>query len=227
MNSDFDEGSFPKARGWLLGFSSLLLGLAFFGANFEAISVLGTKINFTKNNQHVWLVASLALTYFIVRLYQLRPTEPTEHDKRLSTYNNDVLTFIIKLTRRKSIFDHVAGEYIKNPEKIKSVRKIIIIQSNIEMVTAPQPHRRWKQNFLHHLSYEAVAFAKFPDGSSAYSQNIRASETATTNQVRLSGVVARIMLWIRTSAFTEYVFPYCWGCAALLASLNEWLHTAS
>lgn len=75
MGSDFDEGSFKKARSFLMVFSTMLLVLWYFEAEMSTLSLLGNSIKFTANTHNLWLVLALANLYFFCRYIQHLPED--------------------------------------------------------------------------------------------------------------------------------------------------------
>ncbi|CAG8865299.1 hypothetical protein PS627_01205 [Pseudomonas fluorescens] len=75
MGPDFDDGSFKKARSFLLVFSTMLLILWYFKAEMSTLSVLGNSIKFTANAEDLWLVLSVADGYFFCRYIQHLPKD--------------------------------------------------------------------------------------------------------------------------------------------------------
>jgi hypothetical protein len=96
MDSGFDEGDFKKARGMLLSFSSILIGLWFFGADLRSVSVFGTTVAFTQNTEHVWLIAMALNGYFLLRFYQQSEAVPYATN---SEYRVSFPRFLVSSTR--------------------------------------------------------------------------------------------------------------------------------
>lgn len=104
MGSDFDEGSFKKARSFLLAFSSLLLVLWYFQAEMSTISILGNSIKFTANTENAWLIISIANAYFFFRFVQhLPPGWMDQGEVATKLYEKTLISTTQTLYRRINI----------------------------------------------------------------------------------------------------------------------------
>lgn len=104
MGSDFDEGSFKKARSFLMVFSTMLLVLWYFKAEMSTLSLLGNSVKFTANTHNLWLVLAVANLYFFCRYVQHLPNGWDKPTSDFDTLYHATLCRVTKRLYRKQIF---------------------------------------------------------------------------------------------------------------------------
>ncbi|WP_367863271.1 hypothetical protein [Pseudomonas guariconensis] len=226
MTADFDEGSFPKARGWLLAFSSSLIALWFFGADLTSVSVLGTKMEFTRNTEHIWLVALAINAYLLLRFYQHQPDISYSGSgvyKRY--YENYMLRIIIWLSKKdieKEVFELGKRDF---PSVFQhAMVKCVIETFEFKRVTEPSE----KRSRIRGMKEMVIIWAH----CAATGEKMERSEVTPAYRVDrvcpywvicLCGWLSKLKLWIKTSYATEHLLPYLWSGFAALICLIRWI----
>ncbi|MEN5239073.1 hypothetical protein ABE459_16400 [Pseudomonas sp. TWI923] len=225
MSSDFDEGSFPKVRGWLLAFSSIIIALWFFGADLESVSMLGTKINFTKNTEHVWLIAFVINAYLLLRFYQ--------HQPRISyadwgIYRNCYEGLMLKSTLllnggfiRDKVIEQ-SGAYSASDLQSKTVKCVIEAREFNRYTEASE-----KRRYIMGMREEAVFHARclVSDKNGGDTETTREHAVLVRFPYWLTCVctwLSKVKIWITTTYATEYLMPYIWSGFAAVVCLVRW-----
>jgi hypothetical protein len=94
---DTDSPDFNKARGYLIGFSVVVLLLWYFGADLSSFKLLGNEIKLNENVENVWLVLASINAYLWFRLYQRMPAGSFSFDMAMHELYDSSL---INLSRR-------------------------------------------------------------------------------------------------------------------------------
>ncbi|MDH0640380.1 hypothetical protein N5D52_25995 [Pseudomonas sp. GD03860] len=89
--NDLDSPDFAKARGFLIGFSSIALVLWFFGVELTTLKVLGLEIVPKRNASHSWLLMALVNAYLCFRFYQRIPDNKCHFDDRMNKIYDEAL----------------------------------------------------------------------------------------------------------------------------------------
>lgn len=116
MGADFDEGSFKKARSFLLVFSSLLLVLWYFKAEMSTLSILGNSIKFTANTHDTWLLLSVANAYFFFRFVQHLPPKWADQGETATKHYERTLIRITQVLYRRANTRSAMEHFDANPE---------------------------------------------------------------------------------------------------------------
>ncbi|MBI6899563.1 hypothetical protein JET64_22390 [Pseudomonas putida] len=225
MSADFDEGSFPKARGWLLAFSSLLIALWFFGADLKSVSVLGTKINFTRNTEHVWLVALVIVAYLLLRFYQHQPNISYSGWKEYKQYYSSfMLSFMWWLSERSIEKEFLESGEVSGSSALEyDMVKCVIETRELTRVTEPSEKRRHIRGMKDMLVIHAHCKLSQKKGDRvSVSQTYKVVRVCPYWLICLCIWLSRIQLWVRTSYATEHLLPYIWGGFAAVVCFFRW-----
>ncbi|WP_052512452.1 hypothetical protein [Pseudomonas fluorescens] len=224
MNPGFDEGDFKKARGMLLSFSSILIAIWFFGADFKSMSVLGTKIAFTQNTQHIWLVALAINSYFLLRFYQHSPGTSYSDNK---TYKNTFESFLIKSTRRLKKGE-MKEDFFRNLNKLggqgSENYKLDIVRESLSIVNNPNEQRK----FIRGIAWVAKFHIR-GDYRNSDATEIKLTPATEFSYpcsywlIVLAIYRAKVLANIKTSLGTEYTMPYLWSGWATAICISQWL----
>ncbi|WP_052739344.1 hypothetical protein [Pseudomonas syringae pv. coryli] len=224
MNPGFDEGDFKKARGMLLSFSSLLIALWFFGADLKTVSLLGTKVAFTKNLQHVWLVALVANSYLMLRFYQHAPevtyVDNTVYRRSFERCLITVMRHIKARAIRKDTSEHMTflGHEVEGDVQPEIVKK------GYRMVSNTAEKRRLTVGAGHIVTFHVRC--SYRDKVSPEFRLLPAFEFSYPCPywlVFFATYYARVIANLKTSHGTEYSLPYLWASIALTACAVNWL----
>lgn len=224
MNPGFDEGDFKKARGMLLSFSSLLIALWFFGADLKTVSVLGTKVAFTQNLQHVWLVAFLADAYLMLRFYQHAPGAKYADNAVFRRSFESCLIFIMKRIKAKAVGDALVRRMTSQGANVDKNVRPSITKVRHRTVANPDEKRRLTQGVG-----QIVTFHVQCSYSDQVSPELRISPEFEFGYscpywvVILATYYARVPANLKTSHGTEYSLPYLWASIALTTCAVKWL----
>lgn len=225
MSSDFDEGSFPKARGWLLAFSTLLIALWFFGADLKSVSVLGTKIEFTRNTDHVWLIALAINAYLLLRFYQHQPDISYSGWKQYKKYYASFMMGFMLWLNERSIKNEVFKRSGVNKASGlgREIVKYEIETSELKRFTEPSEKRRHIRGMkevvvVHGYCVEAQGAGERHSPTISY----QVDRVCPYWLICLCVWLSRIQLWVRTSYATEHLLPYVWGAFAAVVCVIRW-----
>lgn len=225
MSSDFDEGSFPKARGWLLAFSSSLIALWFFGADLTSVSVLGTKMEFTRNTQHVWLVALAINAYLLLRFYQHQPAisyyEWAVYRKCYERLLLRITLLLNKRSIRKQVLER-SGVYSSSDLAVYSV-ECVIESSEFQRYT----NREEKRRYIKGMSESVVFHAHCLVSDKKENRTEATMESAVAFDfpywlICMCVWLSKVKIWITTSYATEHLLPYIWSGFAAVVCLLRW-----
>lgn len=225
MSSDFDEGSFPKARGWLLAFSSSLIALWFFGADLTSVSVLGTKIEFTRNTEHVWLVALAINAYLLLRFYQHQPGLSYSGSTVFKNYYQGIMLGIMLWSNKRSIDKEVL-------ERCRSETPSALEHGNIKCVIESWEFRRViepseKRSLIRGMK-EVVIIHAHCVATDKEGDGIQVTRTHEVHRICPYWLVficiwlSKFKLWTKTSYATEHLLPYIWSGFAAVVCLLRW-----
>jgi hypothetical protein len=110
---DTDSPDFNKARGYLIGFSVVVLLLWYFGADLSSFKLLGNEIKLNENFENVWLVLASINVYLWFRLYQRMPAESLSFDMAMHELYDSSLVNLSKFVYRRQIRKQ-ALEYVED-----------------------------------------------------------------------------------------------------------------
>ncbi|WP_153774530.1 hypothetical protein [Pseudomonas sp. MNR3A] len=225
MSSDFDEGSFPKARGWLLAFSSLLIALWFFGADLKALSVLGTQIEFRRNTEHIWFVAFAINAYLLLRFYQQQPDVSysglKEYKGYYVGYLRNIMLWLNRQSIKKEVLERGKGAIISALKC--GVGKCVIETSECKRFTDPSEKRRYIRGMKDVLVIHAYCvITNEKDGGVATTGTYQIDRDCPYWLICLCVWLSLIKLCIKTSYATEHLLPYIWSGFAAVICLLRW-----
>lgn len=102
-----DAPDVNKARGFLIGYSVLVLLLWFFGANLTEFKLLGNEIKMHQNAQHVWFVLGFINVYLWFRFLQRLPDRALMFDEKMHFILDTMLVSLCKITHRRAAYAFV------------------------------------------------------------------------------------------------------------------------
>ncbi|ETK18223.1 hypothetical protein H097_12998 [Pseudomonas sp. FH4] len=120
-----DTPDFNKARGYLIGFSTVVLLLWYFGADLSAFKLLGNEVKLKENVQNVWMVLAGINAYLWVRLYQRTPEGSFRFDVSMHDLYEKTLISVVKHQRRKKMRAHVLELFEQSPGTVDGDFKLI------------------------------------------------------------------------------------------------------
>lgn len=224
MNSSFDEGDFRKARGMLLSFSSLLIALWFFGADLKTVSVLGTKVAFTQNLQHVWLVALVADAYLMLRFYQHSPGVKYADNTVYRHSFESCLIFIMRHIKADAVRKALAGRMESQGAQVSENVRPDITKVRHRTVVNSTEKRRLSRGVGQIVTFHVrCSYCDEVSPELRLSPEIEIGCSCPYWVVCIATYYARIPANLKTSHGTEYALPYLWAGIALAICLMKWL----
>ncbi|QHW08376.1 hypothetical protein [Pseudomonas putida] len=98
--NDIDSPDFSKARGLLIGFSSIALVLWFYGIDLTTIKFLGLEITPKRNASHSWGLMAAVNLYLVFRFYQRIPDNTRRFDERMDKIYDAALGWVALILYR-------------------------------------------------------------------------------------------------------------------------------
>lgn len=92
-----------KSRGFLIGYSSILLALYYFNADLSTIKLLGNEIKLQNNIKSIWLVLAFINAYLILRYVQRLPTNWWRFDNEMQEKCDEWIKVICKIRHKRKI----------------------------------------------------------------------------------------------------------------------------
>ncbi|MCX2814579.1 MULTISPECIES: hypothetical protein [unclassified Pseudomonas] len=101
--NEIDSPDFGKARGLLIGFSSIALVLWFYGVDLTTIKFLGLEIVPKRNAIHSWGLMALVNLYLCFRFYQRIPENKCYFDDRMNAIYDEALGWLALVLYRREV----------------------------------------------------------------------------------------------------------------------------
>lgn len=223
MESDFDEGSFKKARSFLMVFSTMLLVLWYFEAEMSTLSLLGNSIKFTANTHNLWFVLAAANFYFFCRYIQHLPPDWRKPGKSLEEFFDSTFCKVTKLVYRKELYAH-AWEHLISDHPADGVTKFKVKPSG-----SRHKERFEAEGFFSSLRTEMKVDFSLPYTWMEKDQLLSTTGIGTTVTphrvvVGYSRVSSYIKVVFLAPWFTEHLFPMFYALCAVGVAFWNW-HT--
>jgi len=101
---EVDSPDYNKSRGFLIGFSLLILLLWFFGVDITKFKIMGSQLELHRNGEYVWLVVALINAYLLLRFYQRLPERALKPDAAMhKLFDECLVSMCSRLYRRDAI----------------------------------------------------------------------------------------------------------------------------
>ena len=113
---DTDSPDFNKARGFLIGYSLIVVLLWFFGADLTQFKLMGNEIYLKENIRHVWLVIALINIYLWFRFYQRLPKRGLRFDENMHEALDAALIRICLIFHKRVAFKKATDEGVEKGE---------------------------------------------------------------------------------------------------------------
>jgi len=232
---DTDTPDFNKARSYLIGFSSVVLLLWYFGADLSAFKLLGNEIKLKENVQNVWMVLAGINTYLWVRLYQRTPEGSFRFDIAMHDLYEKTLIEVMKRLQKKQMRKHVLEQVIDSNYKEDGGFKLVGFTPKGRMTyfTRPTPQGREAPDRLTVIRSMPPAyrneiiysfFVRYNVGSSEHNQQggqgfVITPSSWVTKPVKWYAFVrgAIVSPW-----FFDHVTPFLLGCGSIGVALFKW-----
>lgn len=113
-----DTPDFNKARGYLIGFSTVVLLLWYFGADLSTFKLLGNEVRLKENVQNVWMVLAGINAYLWLRLYQRTPEGSFRFDLVMHDLYEATLIKAVRRLSKSKMKAHVLELIDAGPETV-------------------------------------------------------------------------------------------------------------
>jgi hypothetical protein len=229
---DLDSPDFNKARGFLLGYSSIVMALWVFGVNLQKLQLMGAEIQATTNVNHAWLAICLVNLYFLARFYQRLPKSALRFDETMQELYDEALVW--------------ASLRIYGPSMMKALRAHtdsddnIVEAANVQLRAIPTCHEKiddanqrnpnaWDIRYLSrslrtemriHIEYSLIEEQGENPYRRAFPPRTVAPSALITLPVKLFTILQGAVV---TPWLTDHVAPLLWGGASTLVALGVWL----
>lgn len=227
-----DTPDFNKARGYLLGFSTVVLLLWYFGADLSAFKLLGNEIKLKENVKNVWLVLAGINFYLWLRLYQRTPAGSFRFDLPMHDLYEKTLIHVMRYVERKNLRHHAlrlvndaasvsGGECTL--QKFKATGKMtcygIAPRKNMEKLEQIRSFDSLDRN--------EVRFAFFVDYTTANSHHsMHSPKGCTVSPSRLVTNLVKWYVFVRGALvspwFFDHVTPFVLGGVSTCVALLSW-----
>lgn len=133
---EVDSPDYNKARGFLIGFSLLVLLLWFFGIDIAKLKVMGSQLELHRNGEYVWLIVALVNAYLLLRFFQRLPERALKPDARMHEVLDECLVSICRRFYKRDATRFAQKEMEKDdgvPVKILNLRMSGLLVYHQEM----------------------------------------------------------------------------------------------
>jgi len=103
-----------KSRGFLIGYSSIILTLYYFDADLSTIKLLGNEIRLQNNINSIWMVLALINLYLLVRYMHRLPKNWWKFDEEMHQKCDEWIKFFCRIRHKKT-----ASKLLTNLIKIR------------------------------------------------------------------------------------------------------------
>ncbi|MNC02688.1 hypothetical protein D3C76_444720 [compost metagenome] len=232
---DTDTPDFNKARGYLIGFSSVVLLLWYFGADLSSFKLLGNEIYLKENIQNVWMVLAGINGYFWLRLYQRTPKGSFRFDVPMHELYDEALIKIVRFLSTRKMKAHILSEIHYNDENSSvEVKFLTLFPSGVMTYHGKttiqdrlQPDKLSKiRNYPHYYRNEIAypRYVKYLINGSEHSQVSGQAFIITPH--RYIARFVKVYVFIRGSIvspwFFDHVTPFLLGGISICVALFNW-----
>lgn len=118
---DIDPTDFNKARGFLIGYSGIVLALWFFGAKLEKFQLMGTEIQLGANVGKAWFVLCLVNAYLWWRYYMRLPAHTLRFDDPMQDLYDISLKWVAIHIHRRAMKKKLREMFEEDPNGAEAV----------------------------------------------------------------------------------------------------------
>ncbi|MCY1192031.1 hypothetical protein D9M72_32850 [compost metagenome] len=235
--NDIDSPDFAKARGFLIGFSSVALVLWFYGVDLTTIKFFGLEVVPRRNANHSWGIIAIVTLYLCFRFYQRMPEYASSFDTRMNAVYDQALGWVALAWYRSELYREGIKFLLEAYPKVE--KKSIRVDSRYYTITCHQKledermnassHRRVRQ--IHELSRvyrTTLTVSGFFIGESGPRDNW------CSRHFHLEKTMPAVITWscktfalargvFVTPWFTDNWLPLVLGAAAVGVAMHRWL----
>lgn len=226
---DTDSPDFNKARGFLVGYSLVVVLLWFFGADLTQFKLMGNEIYLKENIRHVWLVIALINIYLWVRFLQRLPKRGLQFDEDMHLALDNALIKICRFFHKRRAFKEVAAKAIENGEgRLVSLRMGGVLSYRDEL-----EHERGREHgptgpWDYFYPYRAKVWFSLikvydKDGNQVTSHGGNGYEAIpSVSLYRAAVIYAFIKGVVGLTWFTDNVWPLLFGFLSTGVAIFKW-----
>ncbi|WP_346832646.1 hypothetical protein ABDX87_09585 [Pseudomonas abietaniphila] len=232
---DLDSPDFNKARGFLIGYSGIVLALWFFGAKLEKFQLMGTEIQLEQNVSKAWLTLCLVNIYLWWRYYQRLPAQALLFDEAMHALYDASLRWVAIRVNNRAMKRKLQEIFAEDPNGAEAVefyrgRGVLTCHAKIEEENRAHPdgtdiryaNRAFRTEVRLYFDYRVRTKGQWNPFWQEYHFGIYKPPLIFTWPAKVFTVVrgAFVTPWL-----TDYVIPLIWGAASTIAAFWMYLHT--
>nr|WP_233100832.1 hypothetical protein [Pseudomonas sp. MF6768] len=220
----------------MIGFSTVVLLLWYFGADLSAFKLLGNEVKLKENVQNVWMVLAGINAYLWVRLYQRTPEGSFRFDLPMHALYEKALIEVVERLRRKEMREHVLEQIQNTPESDVGEFKLVnfnprgrmtyhekILPKDISLPDRLAMVRGLDGATRNEIRYSFYIHYTFGESSK---RHLSGGRVFTVTPSRF---IARLVKWyvfargaIVSPWFFDHVTPFVWGGMSISVALFNW-----
>jgi hypothetical protein len=230
---EVDSPDYNKARGFLIGFSLLVLLLWFFGVDIAQLKVMGSQLELHRNSEYVWLVVALINVYLFLRFFQRLPERALKPDADMHKLVDECLISICGRLYKHDAIRFAQKEMEEDegvPVRILKLRMagLLTYHQEIEMAQSDQYGAKHPWNYSYPERAEASYFL-----TKVY---MRGDQRTTSSGGRRYEVTPHRFIYIMIFLyafikgmagkpwFTDNVIPLLLGAISVSVALSQWIN---
>ncbi|MHC8321414.1 hypothetical protein ACYZT4_12090 [Pseudomonas sp. GB2N2] len=231
---DIDPTDFNKARGFLIGYSGIVLALWFFGAKLEKFQLMGTEIQLGANVAKAWLVLCLVNAYLWWRYYQRLPAQALLFDDAMQDLYDASLKWVAIRLHTQTMKKKLQEMFDTDPNGADAVeffrgRALLTCHHKIEEANRTHPEGTDIRYVSREFRTEVrLSFDYRVRTKGEWHPFWQEGSLCTYNPQAMINWPIKAFVIVRgafvTPWLTDYVIPLIWGAASTLAALWMFLH---
>ncbi|PHX43065.1 hypothetical protein AO263_08520 [Pseudomonas sp. NZIPFR-PS5] len=232
--NDIDSTDFHKARGFLIGYSGIVLALWFFGAKLEKFQLMGTEIQLGANVGKAWLVLCLVNVYLWWRYYQRLPAQALLFDERMHALYDASLKWVAIRIHSGEMRQKLREMFDTDPNGADAVefyrgRALLTCHHKIEDANRSHPGGtdiRYVSRAVRtemHLSFDYRVRTKGQWHPFWHEGSLRTYTPSPMITWPIKAFVIARGAFI-TPWLTDFLVPLIWGAASTISALWMYLH---
>ncbi|WP_053180860.1 hypothetical protein [Pseudomonas kilonensis] len=227
---DTDSPDFNKARGFLIGYSLIVVLLWFFGADLTQFKLMGNEIYLKENIRHVWLVIALINIYLCFRFYQRLPKRGLRFDENMHEVLDRVLVSVCRFAYKGRAFKHAASLTEKEEDgKLVELKMhgYLTYRDDLEREGGRDefsPTGPWDYSYPNRVKITFGLSAEFlKDGMNIKSSGGRGYDVTPSRILYMFSIVYAFLKGaMGLSWFTDNVWPLLFGCLSTGGAVYKW-----
>lgn len=226
---DTDTPDFNKARGFLIGYSVVVILLWFFGADLSQFKLMGNEISLRQNIQHVWIVIAVINIYLWFRFFQRLPKGGLRFDENMHNTLDNALINVCRTIHKGRAFKRVAAEAAEeNDGKLISMRMsgTLSYRDDLRELGGREfgPTGPWDYSYPHRAKVWFSLTKIYERGRERVTSHGGRGYEAIPSKMLYMAVVTYVFVKgaIGLSWFTDNIWPLVLGCFSIGVALHKW-----